>query len=457
MSQKEAVDCETYRDLVTEYSEQALSPSMALAMQRHKEKCERCEEFLSQIQLTVGALGSLKRERPADPIPQNLTEAFREWRQYLPDTAFCLEETLESLLDISDSDRALRIARIPSKSLGVIGRYAIDEATRLCVVRPKNALALAELAVECFIRKSEMEGPDQGETSVELGEAWAVLGNARRICSNFRGAGEAFRSSERILGCGPANAIARASYLQLRSTYLAECGDLAEAVKSIDEAISIFQEAGDSHMVGRALIGRGTLVAPFGDPVSAAENLQAGLELVNPEREPRLVLVAKHNLVHSLIDIGRRDQALTVLTDARTSHELLSNAVDLIRFKWLEGKIALDSGDLDEAERLFLEVKTYFVDQEMSHDVAVVSLDLAMVYLKQARTSELKSLAGEMITIFSGLGIRREIFAALTFFNKAQEIETTATVSLLQELADVVEKARQPGSLRPRLSTSNQV
>ncbi len=91
----------------------------------------------------------------------------------------------------------------------------------------------------------------------------------------------------------------------------------------------------------------------------------------------------------------------------------------------------------------------------MAHDVAVVSLDLAMVYLKQARTAELKELAGEMVTIFSGLGVRRELFAALAFFRKAKEIEQTATVGILQELIEVLEQARQRGAVRPQLSLSN--
>jgi len=144
-----------------------------------------------------------------------------------------------------------------------------------------------------------------------------------------------------------------------------------------------------------------------------------------------------------------------MLPEARVLHGQLSNEVDLVRFQWLEGKIVLDLEDLEAAEKAFVEVKSYFVEHEMAYDAALVSLDLALVYLKQARTTELKNLASEMVTIFKALGIRREILAATAFFNRAQQIEQTATMGLMQDLIDALEKVRQSEDFRPHLSVSN--
>ena len=196
-------------------------------------------------------------------------------------------------------------------------------------------------------------------------------------------------------------------------------------------------------------------MGPYGDSNLSAEILRRGLARIDEENDPRLALVARHNLIHSLFESGERQEALSILEDTRASHRALNNPVDLIRFQWLEGKIALDLEDLGAAESSFVEAKRYFVEQGMAYDAALVSLDLAMVYLKRARIAELKVLAAEMVTIFRALGIPREVLAALAFFNKALEIEQTATVGLLQELLETLEKTRQREECRPQLGVSN--
>ncbi len=126
----------------------------------------------------------------------------------------------------------------------------------------------------------------------------------------------------------------------------------------------------------------------------------------------------------------------------RRSTQSISNAVDLTRFKWLEGQIAVDSEQLIDAEEAFLEVKRFFVDKGMAHDVALVSLDLALVYLRQGRLGELKALASEMLTIFSSLKIHQETLAALAFCRKALEVEKM-TVAFVNELGTRLETARE--------------
>lgn len=455
MNDETSIGCAEFRDLVTDYLEEALQPAEAGAVGRHRQDCESCEDFLGQIQLTVEALGALNQQRTAHVLPPRILDAFREWRDSAARELVVATETIEGFLELCDFDLKGAASDLSARNLRLLGQIAIDEAVRMGVVEPRDAVRFARVGVALFQRAIEIEDVEVKDANERLAEAWAVLGNARRICSDFRGAEEAFRLAGIHLSRGSGGTIHRANVLQLRAVFLAECGELSEALQCIDEAITTYQSIGDSHLVGRALIGKGTLTRPFGEPAVSVENLQAGLDLVDENREPRLVLVAKHNLVHSLIESGSRDEALRVLSEARDCHSRLDNPVDLIRFNWLEGKIALDLGDLGAAEELFLQVKEFFVRNEMAHDVAVVSLDLAMVYLKQGRTVELKKLAGEMVAIFGGLGVRRELFAALAFFKKAKEIEQTATVGILQELIEALEQARQRGASRPQLSMSN--
>ena len=48
-----------------------------------------------------------------------------------------------------------------------------------------------------------------------------------------------------------------------------------------------------------------------------------------------------------------------------------------------------------------------------AYDAAIVSMDLALLYLRQRRTAELKTLAKEMLPIFRSQDVHREAVAAL--------------------------------------------
>lgn len=154
------------------------------------------------------------------------------------------------------------------------------------------------------------------------------------------------------------------------------------------------------------------------------------------------MLVAKHNLVHHLYDIGRYHQAMAMVPETRALHQQTGNEMDLVRFRWLVGQILRDSGDLDRAEEELSEVRDFFVQKQIAHDSALVSLDIAAIYLRQQRTSELKELATEMLTIFQALRINREAIAALVLFQKAVELERVS-LGLMRDLAAYLKASRQ--------------
>jgi len=451
-----AVNCFVFRESTTEYMERALAPSMAQEMDRHLGECRDCRDFFNQVQLTVDALGALNREKTAGQFPTRILDTFRAWRDSAAKRELNeLEGLLQDLLDTPVEERVPAVGSIRRFQSIELGEYALGEAARMSVRDPLQARDLAKVAV-VVLRKVARSGPeDKADANDRLSRAWAVLGNCRKICSDFLGAAEAFQRSEAALACGSKAPEHRAFLLQIKAQFLADRGRLTEAVEVLDGAVSIYRDLGDSHNEGRTLIGKGKVLGSSGYVEEAIPCLKTGLDLIDSEKDLRLRLVAKHNLVQYLSESGRRKEALRMLPEARVLHGQLSNEVDLVRFQWLEGKIVLDLEDLEAAEKAFVEVKSYFVEHEMAYDAALVSLDLALVYLKQARTTELKNLASEMVTIFKALGIRREILAATAFFNRAQQIEQTATMGLMQDLIDALEKVRQSEDFRPHLSVSN--
>jgi hypothetical protein len=91
---------------------------------------------------------------------------------------------------------------------------------------------------------------------------------------------------------------------------------------------------------------------------------------------------------------------------------------------------------------LFREVMQSFIAEALPYEAALAALDLAVLYLKEGRTAEVKELAGAMGGIFQAKGIAREALAALSLFCEAAKQET-ATVELAKQVIAEVERARR--------------
>jgi anti-sigma factor RsiW len=70
--------CRELVELVTEYLDGALEPSVAVAVQHHLALCPPCVEYVLQMRRTAAFLGDLPEEEslPA-PIERQLLAAFR--------------------------------------------------------------------------------------------------------------------------------------------------------------------------------------------------------------------------------------------------------------------------------------------------------------------------------------------------------------------------------------------
>ncbi len=126
-------------------------------------------------------------------------------------------------------------------------------------------------------------------------------------------------------------------------------------------------------------------------------------------------------------------------------HARLGGAIDKLRLRWLEGKIAHVQGDLERSRTAFEEVREAFIERSLAYDAALVSLDLAAVHLQEDRFADVLQLAGEMLVVFRTLQIDREAIAAIFFLERAAAAREVS-LSLLAELAAYFKRARQqPG------------
>jgi tetratricopeptide (TPR) repeat protein len=304
---------------------------------------------------------------------------------------------------------------------------------------PPEAVSLAELAVVAAERLDEAHyGPALAEDA--RASAWAHLGNALRIAADHRGAEEVFDTAEAHLRRGGGEAYTEALILSFRASLRSAQGLFDEAVRLLDNAIAIYREARDRHLEGRALIKKGTALGHLGRYAEAVRLIRRGLSRIDLLEEPGLLVTAHHNLIVFLTESGQHRQARENLAQTRQLYQDLGERMNLVRLRWLEGKIAREEGNLEEAGAALREARDVFLQEGIAVDAALVSLDLALLHARSGDTARIRQLAAEMLPIFEAGGVHPDAMAALLLFRQAAETEEV-TVDLVDQIAASVRRA----------------
>lgn len=311
---------------------------------------------------------------------------------------------------------------------------------------PKEAEEWAELGV-ALAKSLSAERYGAAQVNDMRGRAFTVYGNALRINSNLIAAEVAFRKAERLLRKGTGDPLELGNTLHFKAILRNSQRAFSSALKLFNRATKQFRSAGDRHLVGRVLVDSGRTLAERGDHRGAIETLTEGLRLLDAKRDPRFVLVAKHNLTLYLQEAGETEKALRLLGDLLPLHAEYGRAVDRLYLRWLEARLIRAQGRTAAAAEVFEELRQTFIERSMSYDAALVSLDLAVVYLKEGRLRAVTRLAREMVATFRSLGVEREAKAAAVLFQEAAEQERI-TIAFLQELSKYLEGARSNPRLR---------
>lgn len=277
--------------------------------------------------------------------------------------------------------------------------------------------------------------------------AWAYIGNAHRTRFDFAAAEEAFQTARSVLKQGTGDSLERAILLDLRASLRRDQRRFQESLRILRRAVEIFLEAGQRHRAGRSLVNLATVQHHSGHPDAGIPLLHQALRLIDPEREPRLLLCARHNLIDYNAEIGRFVEAQKLYREARTLYRNFNEPWVQNRRSWVRGKIARGLGELKQAETRFLAARDGFVNEGVPYDTALVSLELALLYAEQGRTEELKRLAADMVPIFTSRHIHREALAALTFLRQAVDAEQ-ASLEVVVRVADFLRRAEHDPELR---------
>jgi len=277
--------------------------------------------------------------------------------------------------------------------------------------------------------------------------AWACLAEVLRNQSDLRAAEGALAVAEALLAIGTGDVFEEARLFEIKALVRRDQRRIDEAHGLLDDVIAVYRQYRDFHLVGRAFVQKGSTHGAAGELESAVRWLRKGLGLLDPTRERRLELSARHSLMLYLQESGRDQEAWFLLKASRP--EFLEHGGELLnlRLRWLEGRIQQALGQLREAEQALTEARTGFLGQSAGFSAALVCLDLASLYAAQSRTEEMRLLAEEMLPIFRSRDIHREAIAALIVFQQAVRMEKLSS-GLLDEIRSFLRQARTDPKLR---------
>ena len=317
------------------------------------------------------------------------------------------------------------------------------ESLKAAPDKPEQALDLAELAARIA---AAVPGSPGWRARVE-GSAWAHVGNARRVLGDLKSAGEAFDRFSKLWKAGAPSdpgLLNEALVLGLEASFRRGNRQLPEALALLDRALEVDRGEG---LRAHLLISASRTLEAMGDYEEALAMLQQAAPLVDGETEPRLVLVLHHNLVLYLCHLGRHLEAEPMLPGVRAMVERLGTEIDLVRFRWLEGKVAAGRGRVDEAEAAFRHVRGQFVERGIAYDTALATMELAALYAGDGRGAEVKLLARQSAAIFADQGVPLEARRALRLFRQAAEKELL-TAELARSLVHYLYRAQHDPRLR---------
>jgi len=299
-------------------------------------------------------------------------------------------------------------------------------------------LRLADLArVACDRLDPAAHGAER--RSDMQARAWAELANAYRVSNEFPQAEEAMGQALLLRAQGTGDPLLYARIADLSASLACDQRRFKEAFRLLDLAYAIHSRFSDSHEVGRIVLLKGLYTGYAGKPEEGLQLLIRGLSMIDRARDAKLVFHTLHNVLLFRVELGEYEQAQRQLQRMRPLYAVHADWLNLVKLHRLEGEIAAGLGDLETAEVIFQRTREEFEGAGLGYLAALVSLDLAGIWLQQSRTAEVQSLASDVVSSFRALGVEREALSALHLLQDALERDQ-ATLEVLHLVGGILRR-----------------
>lgn len=218
---------------------------------------------------------------------------------------------------------------------------------------------------------------------------------------------------------------------------------LPDAIALLDRALAI-DRWGETTLL---MIAKAKALEELGDFNGAIALLRGAGSRADALRQSQLLFWVRTNLAVNLCNLGLHADAQVALSEVRSLAGSLGKKLDLVRVRWLEGRVAAGLGWSEEALEILEEVRSAFRSREMAYDAALATLELAEVHASLGHTAQVKALARESVPVFFAEGVHLEAQRALEYFRAAAEAEKLS-LQVVRSVITYLYRARRDSQLR---------
>lgn len=355
------------------------------------------------------------------------------------------KQDFRTLLAFKPDERLQKVERSRARFRGAeLAKLLMAESDRHIHTDPEQAYHWADVSRLVLIHSPQLVG-DFDLLALSI----ALMANARRAKGALREAEKHFdhvRFLIRSQGVLDLGTVARIDELEGSLRKDQRLFDDAQAL--LARAELLYQLTGETTGGIRALLVLASAYNLQGKPEEAIQATRDALRQMPRGVDRRLYLTGRYNLARYLTEAGQYQDATDLLARDEDLYREFPEPWTQLRLLWLRGKIAVGLGDLAAAEESFLQARQGFIEQGIGYDAAMVAVeDLALLYLRQGRTADVKRLAEEMLPIFQAQDVHREALAALVLFQEAARREEL-TAKQIHDLVKYLQDARHDPTLR---------
>jgi hypothetical protein len=300
-------------------------------------------------------------------------------------------------------------------------------------------LRFASLAREAADRL-DPDAYGREETFDMRARAWGEYGNACRVTDDLIQSEWALNRALEFRSQGSGAPILRARLSELTAGLLSHQRQFQPALRALDLAYTLYVRQDHMHEAARVLISRGIYTGRSGDPELALLILARALTFAAEQkvRDPKLSFIALHNILLFRVEHGEFAEARRQLFEMRPLYARYAGAVDALKLRGIEARIAAGLGDDERAEKGFIEVRDEFNKRGQVYHAAIMGLELSALWLRNGRLSEVKRMVGEILDVFRSRHVARESIAAMLMLREALERDR-ATRDLILGVASLIE------------------
>jgi hypothetical protein len=305
--------------------------------------CRLCQEEMAPLADAMFRPG--RGEVPPDTDPDYDGPIGRAFARVLGWKGDRERERAESDRKVSELLGATRAGVLPeAESFWTWGlcEVLLERSWNLRHEDPRQMLHLAGLATEAADRL-DPEKYGASEIFDLRARAWGEYANACRVCDDLVQAEGAIGRALDLRTQGSGSELLRARLAELTAGILSHQRKFPAAFQALDLAYTIHRKQGDLQSAARVLVKRGIYTGRSGDPEQGIQLLAQALRQIDEDGDPKLRFLVLHNILLFRVERGEFRSASLQLFEMRPLYARHAGAVDLVKLRWIEGRIAATS------------------------------------------------------------------------------------------------------------------